>query len=234
MGGMKKGSGEKTYLGHRRRLREKFSRVGVQGFHDYEVMELLLTFAIPRRDVKPTAKAMLKKFGGLAGALEAPVNELRTLPGLGERSAALAGLAREIASVLIAERAEPLPALNAPEDVARFVRPRVEQGDGEFLYALYLNSKNRPIAIEPLFDGRPDVVNLPRRLVMKKAIEHNARSIIFVHSLPALSAAEGEPARPLAMALRSLASSVDILVHDYILLAGGEVMSASEKGWFKV
>jgi len=77
------------------------------------------------------------------------------------------------------------------------------------------------------------VVSLPRRQVTKKALERNARSIIFVHSMTALCAAEASPARPLAMALRSLASAVDIIVHDYIIMAGGDVMSARDKGWFK-
>jgi len=220
-------------MGHRQRLREKFSRVDLGGRRIIKDKELLLTFAIPRRDVKPLAKTMLKRFGGLGGALEASPKDLSHVAGVGEKSAALVSLARGLAGALVAERAVPLPALNAPEDVARFVGPRIERGGGEFLYALYLNSKNRPIGLDTIFEGRPDVLNLPRRLLMQRAIERNARSIIFVHSVPTLSAAEGAPARPIAMALRALASSVDILVHDYIVLAGGEVMSACEKGWFK-
>ncbi len=233
MGTERKAPGEKTYLGHRKRLRRKFSGTGLGGFHDYETLEFLLTFVIPRCDVKPRAKALIKKFGGLSAVLDAPASELRAMPGVGTRSSALMGLVGALAKVLLSERADIGPALNAPADVARFIRPRIGSGEGEFLYALYLDSKNRPIGLETIFEGRPDSASLPRRRIMEMAIEHNARSIIFVHTLPALSAAEGAPARPLAMALRSLASSLDILVHDYIIFAKDEVLSASEQGWFK-
>ncbi len=226
-------TGKKQYYGHRQRLRQKFRRAGLSGFHDYEALELLLAFAIPRSDVKPAAKEMLKRFGGLRGALDAPASELQSIPGIGGNASHIVALVRELSAALLGEASAPAPALSSPADVAGFVGPLIASDEGENLYALYLNSKNRPIGLDAIYEGSPDVAGLPRRLVMEKAIERNARSIIFVHRMASLTAAEDSPARPLAMALRSLASAVDIIVHDYIIMAGGGVMSAREKGWLK-
>src|SRR3972149_6165294 len=97
-------SGEKSYLGHRKRLRERFKRTALEGFHDYEVVELLLTYAIPRRDVKPAAKALVKRFGGLKGVLEAKADELGTVDGIGKNASVLLTLLKEVGGVYLRER----------------------------------------------------------------------------------------------------------------------------------
>lgn len=224
---------EKSYYGHRQRLRKKFTQSGLSGFHDYEALELLLTFAIPRRDVKPCAKTLLKKFKGINGVLEAPVEKLRLVPGLGEQASLFLRLTKELTRALLAEALIPEKALNAPEDVASYVTERIGTENGEALYALYLNSKNRAIGLVPICDGPPNTVNLSPRLVLEKAIESNARSIIFIHKALSLIAAEESPSRPIALALKDSASTIDVVVHDYIILAGGSVLSARNEGWFE-
>jgi len=223
---------KKTYYGHRERLRQKFKSSALSGFHDYEILELLLTFSMPRVDVKPYAKALLKKFGSVRGVLEAPRPEVSRVPGVGDNASVLIALQRELTGVLIKEDAVRAKALNAPEDVASYVAECIGPEDGESLYALYLNSKNLAIGLEPISDGRPDIVDLSPRLILEKAIQSNARSIIFIHNALTLTAAEESPSRPIAMALRSFASTIDIIVHDYIVLAGGDLLSARNEGWF--
>jgi len=223
---------KKTYYGHRERLRQKFKSSALSGFHDYEILELLLTFSMPRVDVKPYAKALLKKFGSVRGVLEAPRPEVSRVPGVGDNASVLIALQRELTGVLIKEDAARAKALNAPEDVASYVAERIGPEGGESLYALYLNSKNLAIGLEPISDGRPDIVDLSPRLILEKAIQSNARSIIFIHNALTLTAAEESPSRPIAMALRSFASTIDIIVHDYIVLAGGDLLSARNEGWF--
>jgi len=223
---------KKTYYGHRERLRQKFKSSSLSGFHEYEILELLLTFSIPRVDVKPYAKALLKKFGSIRGVLDAPRPAVSRVPGIGDNASVLIALLKELTGILIRESASHGKALNAPEDVASYVTERIGPECGEVLYALYLNSKNHAINLEPISDGRPDIVDLSPRLILEKAIKSNARSIIFIHNALTLTAAEESPSRPIAMALRSFASAIDIIVHDYIVLAGGSVLSARNEGWF--
>jgi len=223
---------KKTYYGHRERLRQKFRSSALSGFHDYEILELLLTYSIPRVDVKPYAKALLKKFGSIRGVLDAPRPEVSRVPGVGDNASVLIALQKELTGVLIRENINRGKALNAPEDVASYVAERIDPEGGESLYALYLNSKNHVIDLMPISDGPPDIVDLSPRLILEKAIQSNARSIIFIHNALTLTAAEESPSRPIAMALRSSASTIDVMVHDYIVLTGGSILSARNEGWF--
>ena len=84
------------YVGHRERLRKRFQNAGAEGFHDYELLELLLTYAIPRKDVKPVAKELMKRFGSFSGVLNASLEELERTPELGSASAILLRLIREL------------------------------------------------------------------------------------------------------------------------------------------
>lgn len=224
---------KKTYYGHRARLREKFKQSALSGLHDYEILELLLTYSIPRVDVKPYAKALLEKFGSIRGVLEAPREEVAAVPGVGGNVSVLIALARELTGSMLAEAVHPQPSLNQPEDVAAFIAERMDSYGEEALLALYLNSKNRPVGLDTVFEGRPDLQSISARDIVKKALERNARSIIFVHHGAALAAAEESVERPLAMALRTVASAVDVVVHDYIILREGAVLSAQNEGWFK-
>jgi len=223
---------KKTYYGHRARLREKFTKSSLSGLHDYEMMELLLTYVIPRVDVKPYAKELLKKFGSIGAILKAPREEVAAVPGIGCNASVLISLVKELTETLLGEVAVPLPSLNQPQDVARFVSERIGSNGEEALYALYLNTKNRPLALETVFEGRPDLESISSKEIVKKALQSNARSVIFVHHGAALSAAEENLERPLAMALRSVSSAIDVVVHDYIILSGDAVLSAQEEGWF--
>ena len=135
--------------GHRKRLRERFLRSSLEGFHDYEVVELLLTYAIPRRDVKPLAKALIKRFKGLRGICEASPEEMLEVAGCGARSAELFWLLKESASVYVNEKAASRPPVRSAADVVCFVNDHSKEysDNGERLFALFLNSKNEILGI---------------------------------------------------------------------------------------
>ncbi|CAG1066135.1 hypothetical protein BAC1_01739 [uncultured bacterium] len=220
--------------GHRRRLRERFLRSSLEGFHDYEVVELLLTFAIPRRDVKPLAKALVARFKGLSGIFEASAEELREVAGCGERSVELFALLKEVASAYVNEKGAARPPVKSAADAVCFVNDHSkEYGEAaERLFALFLNSKNEILGIELLHEGDMNVALVPPRAVMEKAFGHNARSIIFVHTADGHAApSKGEKA--LAEGLEAAARSIDILVHDHIIVGKKNFLSARDLGWLR-
>jgi DNA repair protein RadC len=220
--------------GHRKRLRERFLRSSLEGFHDYEVVELLLTFAIPRRDVKPLAKALVARFKGLSGIFEASAGELMEVTGCGERSVELIALLKEAASVYVNEKAAARPPVRSAADVVCFVNDHSkEYGEGaERLFALFLNSKNEILGIELLHEGEMSGALVQPRAVMEKAFGHNARSIIFVHTADGqASPSRGE--RSLAEGLEAAARSIDILVHDHIIVGKKNFLSARDLGWLR-
>lgn len=220
--------------GHRKRLRERFLRSSLEGFHDYEVVELLLTYAIPRRDVKPLAKALIARFKGLSGIFEASAEELREVSGCGERSVDLFALIKEAASVYVNEKASKRPPVKSAADVVCFVNDHSkEYGEkAERLFALFLNSKNEILGIELLHEGEMNTALVQPRAVMEKAFGHNARSIIFVHTADG-QAAPSSGERTLAEGLESAARSIDILVHDHIIVGKSNFLSARDLGWLR-
>ncbi len=113
------------YIGHRERLRERFRRSGSEGFHDYELLELLLTYAIPRRDVKPIAKDLIKRFGSFSGVLDASEKDLLYVNGMGPISATLIKIVKEMCWVYLGERMKNRDVLSSPQAVFDFVRMRL-------------------------------------------------------------------------------------------------------------
>ncbi len=220
--------------GHRKRLRERFLRSSLEGFHDYEVVELLLTYAIPRRDVKPIAKALIKRFKGLRGICEASPEEMLEIAGCGARSAELFSLLKEAASVYVNEKAASRPPVKSAADVIFFVNDHAKEyeDNGERLFALFLNSKNEILGMELLHEGDVNKAFVHPRSVMEKAFGYNARSIIFVHKAIGQAApSAGEKA--LAQLLEAAARSIDILVHDHIIVGNRSFLSARDLGWLR-
>jgi DNA repair protein RadC len=110
------------YLGHRERLRDRFQKAGADGLKDYELLELLLTYAIPRKDVKPYAKALIKRFGSLAGILDATQKEIEEVEKIGPISSTLIRLVKEICGEYLAEKMKGKEALSSPPAVLDFAR----------------------------------------------------------------------------------------------------------------
>jgi len=224
--------------GHRKRLRGKFSRSGLDGFHDYEAIELLLTFAIPRRDVKPVAKELLKRFKTLRGVFEAPSDELASVKGVGENAAGLLTFLKEAAGAYLKEYGASNMQIKSPKDVVDFLRSsrggNTLQGGNTPLgatqarfIAVYLNSKNEVLGLKESEAG------FSFKDIVADAIRHNARSIIFIQLNAGGSSSETAAAKKTARAMQDAASALDILVHDYIVITGDAYTSAREAGWLK-
>ena len=106
--------------GHRRRLRERYKKSGLTGFHDYEFIELLLTYVIPQKDVKPLAKELISHFGGIRGIFDASLEELTTIKGLGERTAILFKLLKEGSTLYLKNRVKGKEILSSPQHALEF------------------------------------------------------------------------------------------------------------------
>ncbi len=224
---------DSTAAGHRKRLKERFAKTLLDGFHDYEVVELLLTYSIPRRDVKPVAKALIARFGGLAGIFEADPDALASVKGIGSKTAILIRLLRFAAREYLLERSAVRSRIRLPGDVVEFVGGVAGDaaGSGEALFALYLNSKNEVLGVELLHEGALESMGLSPKAAIEKAFKHNARSVVFVHKLaPDRSAAFSKEELDLVRALKGAASTIDIIVHDHIVMGSGSFKSAREEG----
>src|SRR5262249_7325280 len=154
------------YLEHRKRLRERFIRGGSDGLHDYELLELLLTYAIPRMDVKPLAKDLIKRYGGLSGVLDADQSELESIAGLGSASAVLIRLVKELCGAYLRESIAHRDVLSSPDAVVDFARAKIAGLPHEAFMVIFLNTKNELIDSEVVQEGTVDRATIyPRRVI---------------------------------------------------------------------
>ncbi|SHF42288.1 DNA repair protein RadC [Desulfacinum infernum DSM 9756] len=216
--------------GHRKRLRERFLRSGLEGFHDHEVLELLLTFAIPRRDVKPAARALLERFQSLSAVLDATVQELTQVDGVGPHAALLLTLLPRLLERYHQDRWRTVTTLGSTRDAVRYLQGHLEAERKEIFCILALNSQNGLIAVERIQEGTVNRTAVFPRLVVEAALRHRATAVILAHNHPS---GEPEPSaadRQLTRKLRRLLGDLDIAVHDHIILAGPRYYSFAERG----
>lgn len=217
--------------GHRSRLRARFSKNGLSGFHDYEVLELLLAFAIPRRDVKPYAKALLARFGSLRAVFDASTEELQKVEGIGPNAAVLLRLLKEAAALYLVQRLQTGALLDSPKAIVDYCRHSLQGQRNERFQAIFLNAKSEVVGIETVSEGTVDWSAVYPRKVLEGAIRHNAVAVIFVHNHPGGRAEASDGDRRLTEALAQAAKAIGVRVHDHLIIGQNDWLSFREQGW---
>ena len=175
---------DKHYQGHRQRLRERFMDAGEDALADYELLELLLFRSIPRRDVKPLAKALLKRFGSFAEVLTARPERLRDVGEIGEGSIVdfkiVEAAARRLARVSVQKR----QVLSSFKDVIDYCRSVMAYADRETFRVLFLDKKNAILSDEVLSTGTIDHTPVYPREILRRALELGSTALILAHNHP--------------------------------------------------
>lgn len=218
--------------GHRKRLRERFTRSGLDGFHDHEVLELLLTFVIPRRDVKPPAKALLKEFRTLAGVFDAPQSSLQRTPGVGPQAATLIAAVPRLFDRYQEDRwnRHDENKVQSTDDAVLLLRSELGTERNEAFCILALNSKNLLLATERVQEGSVNRTAVFPRLVVEAIVKHHATSVILAHNHPGGDPSPSAADRQLTRKLKKLLNDLDVHVHDHIIIAGLQYYSFAEHG----
>jgi DNA repair protein RadC len=216
------------YHGHRARLRERFSSAGPDALSDYELLEMVLFTAQPRRDMKPLAKSLLKRFGSFAEVMHAPEHLLREVDGVGDASVnqlkLIAAAAMRITKGALRERT----ALSSWQNVIDYCRTSMAFSDKEQFRLLFLDKKNQMIADEVQQTGTVDHTPVYPREVIKRALELSATAIILVHNHPSGDPTPSQADITMTKAIIDIAKPLGIAVHDHIIV--GRSGHASLKG----
>ena len=222
--------GKDTSQGHRKRLRERFIKSGLAGFHDYEIIELLLTLGSPRKDCKQQAKEVIKRFKTLRGALSASLEELQQIEGVGSHSAFGIKLVWEVAEEFLKQRIIDKPVYKSAKEIFDYLSYSMRDLKKEVFKVIYLNSQNQIIDIADLFEGTINSRSISPREVIESAIKYNAVSLIFVHNHPS---GNPEPSRNDEQVTRDLVfagSIMQIRVLDHIIIGENRYYSFAGEG----
>ncbi len=206
------------YHGHRERLRERFREVGADALSDYELLEAILFRALPRRDVKPLAKALIATFGSFAEVIAAPVTRLAEVKGLGEASITEIKLVQAAASRLLRGEVRKRPVLSSWSAVLDYCRSAQAFADKELFRVLFLDKRNQLIADEVQQTGTVDHTPVYPREVVKRALELSATAIILVHNHPSGDPTPSQADIQMTQHIVAVASPLGLSVHDHIIV----------------
>ncbi len=216
--------------GHYRRLRERFLANGLDGFLDYEVVELLLKLADPRPDHKPTAKALMAKFKSLGGVLEAPPSLLKAVKGVGDKNIFGLRLVQAVARRYLSEGVIDKDYIQSADQVLTYLIHYLKNRNREMFLIILLNGRNQIIDIVTIFEGSLTTSAVYPREVVKLILERDAAAVIFVHNHPSGNLSPSQDDHRITKRLKQACQSIDVQVHDHLIIGGNDHFSFADHG----
>lgn len=227
---MQKGPKEKHKgAGHRARLRAKFLRSGLEGFHDYEIIELLLTLGTPRKDCKQMAKEAIRKFRGLRGVLDATLEELQEIKGIGPNNVFGLKLFQAMSARYAKEQIPKRITLGTSQVVANFLQKTIGRKKKEHFIMLSLDANNKLVKISNMSVGSLTASIVHPREVFKAAIQASAAQMIIAHNHPSDNPEASPEDVALTRRLQEAAKIIGIELLDHIIVTRDKYTSLKEK-----
>ena len=217
--------------GHRDKMRRRFAQTGLSGFADHEALELLLFYAIPRRDTNPLAHRLLERYGSLEGVFSAPVEDLEKVEGMGESAALLMRLVPMLAEKSREHTAGPV-ILNSTERAGEYLLRRFDGKKCELVYELCLDRKGKLLACKLLAEGDVNGAELNIRRLVENALLANASAVILSHNHPSGVALPSNEDFATTDRARAALEGVGIPMVDHIIVADGDFVSMRDSGYF--
>lgn len=219
--------------GHRQRLKERFCREGLEHFEEHQVLELLLFYCIPRVDTNPIAHALLERFGSFAQVMEASVEELERVPGIGHSAAVFLSLVTSAGRYYQVNSASRRVKLYTVEECGKYLMPLFYGKHNEIVYLLSLDAKGKVLNCNQIGEGSVNSAGVPVRRIVETALGTNATSVVLAHNHPSglavPSDADVQTTRRVALAL----AAVDIQLVDHIIVADEDFVSMTQSGCYR-
>ncbi len=228
---MKQVQEAKHYVaGHRERLRARYRLNGEAALEDYELLELLLTYAIPRRDTKLLAKKLLERFGTLARVFEAEPATLEAIDGIGSQVATLISLIRPLATRFLTEPRGAKTVLRSTADAAAYFQAKLKGLSEEEVHVAFVNSKNAVMATECLQRGTVDQSVVYVRKVIERTLAHKASGFLLAHNHPSGDPTPSSDDRDLTQALKAATATVGVRFLDHLVIGETDPFSFKANG----
>lgn len=221
---------EELSRGHRKRLRERFLKGGLAGFADYEIVELLLSLGVPRKDCKPPAKEAIKRFKTLRGVLSASPEELQQIEGIGPGAVFGILLVQAVAREFLKEKIIDKPAFQSAQEIFDYLYHSMRDLKKEVFRVIYLTAQNQIIDTADLIEGTISSGSVSPRQVMENALAKHAASLIFVHNHPSGNCEPSQSDKDLTRDLVFAGSLMQVKVLDHIIIGNDKYFSFAGDG----
>lgn len=215
--------------GHRSRLKEKYLKNGINGFLDYEILELFLTYASPRKDCKQKAKELLTKFKNLEGVFNAPKEKLMEVEDFGESSYVLLKLFKDMQKYIYKEDKLRGRKISSTETLLEYLKYDMANLEIEAFKIIFLDTQNVFINEKTIFVGTIDKSYMYPRELIKEVFEHNAKSVIFVHNHPSGNLNPSKADINFTNSMKALLKELEINLLDHIIIGVGGYFSFLEE-----
>jgi DNA repair protein RadC len=217
----------KHYLGHRKRLKERYISNGITSLLDHEILELALFFAIPRKDTKPAAKMLFAKFKTLDNILDQSFDRLAA-EGISENAAVLLNFLKDLAVLYSKKDLSNKDLVSSPQAAYDYLKTLLKGSSDEEFIALFLNSANRLLGIERIEKGTVNKSAVYPRKILERAIYHKAAGVIIAHNHPGGSLAPSDDDHKTTISVKNALQALEISLLDHIIIAGKEHFSFKE------
>lgn len=218
------------HSGHRKRLRERFVNEGLANFPEHTALELLLTYAIPRRDVNELAHDLIDRFGSISGVMDAPIDQLTKVPGIGHDTAVLLNLIPQLGSRYMISRTNHSNIISSTDAAGKFLLPRFFGETEEVVYVVAMDGKGKVLDCRMLFRGSVNSAAISIRKVVEMAISTGCSSMILAHNHTSGVAVPSQEDRDTTNLVRTALATIGVALADHIIVADGEYVSMAESG----
>ena len=217
--------------GHREKMRQRFLKSGLDAFADHEALELLLYYAIPRRDTNPIAHALMERYGSLSAVLAAPVEDLKKVEGVGESAAILLKLAPQLYRKAKMSDAEQETILSSVERVGAYLLDRFAGEKNEVVYQLCLDRKGKLLVCKKLGEGGVTSADLDIRRLVENALLTGASAVVLAHNHPSGVALPSRDDYAATDRAKTALAVVGVALTDHIIVADGDFVSMADSGY---
>lgn len=214
--------------GHRERIFEKFQKSGIESFHNYEVMELLLTLIFPRIDTKKIAKELLKQFKTVNGILNSDLDLLQAVPGMGKKSANKIKFMKEFVNYSLKERQIRSSVIKNKSDVKEYLRVNLGFRKDEYMAGIYLSSSHEILGIEEIGEGTVNRCHVYPRKIFSRAFSYGAAAIIIAHNHPGGTLEPSKSDWKLTKEIYRVSKILDASLLDHIIITNEKTISMRE------
>ena len=215
--------------GHRARIKKKLLENGERSLADHELLEVLLYYAIPRRDTNELAHRLLKQFGSLQGVLSAPVQELACVSGVGQQAALLLGMVPMLCRRAAQREKEQI--LNSVDACGAYFTELLGSSRREMLWQVCLDGKGKVLSSRCLAEGDVSMAAVSVRQVVEYALRAGAVGVVLAHNHPSGVALPSENDRAVTLWVRDALKAMDIQLLDHIIVADGDYVSMNQSGY---